>query len=69
MDKEVYQEVSLREQLRLKLLDAGALVTNIEIEETQAKILSPDEIFALGQLPCDTPTSTELIDDDRELKM
>jgi hypothetical protein len=64
MNKDTKHEMSLREQLRLKLLESNSLVTSIEIED-DFEPLSTLEILALGQLPPDTPSSTELIDDGR----
>ena len=65
MDNELHEADSLREQLRLKLLEAKALVTDIEVDTLPSEVLLPDETLVLGQLPPDTPTSTELIDEDR----
>jgi hypothetical protein len=64
MNKQIRQELGLREQLRLKLLEANALVTSIDIEEP-ITILSTEEILKIGQLPPNVPTSTDLIDEDR----
>ena len=64
MNKDTKHELSLREQLRLKLLAANLLVTSIEIEDN-VEPLSTQEILALGQLPPDAPSSTELIDEDK----
>jgi hypothetical protein len=64
MNKDIKHEMRLREQLPLKLLAANALVTSIEIED-DFEPLSTQEILALGQLPPDAPSSTELIDEDR----
>ena len=64
MNNNINQKMRLREQLRLKLLEANALVTSIEIEE-QCAILSAEEILRIGQLAPDAASSTELIDDDR----
>jgi hypothetical protein len=64
MNKDIYQELSVREQLRSKLLQAKALVTSLDIEG-QVTVLSAEEILEIGQLPSDAPSSTQLIDEDR----
>jgi hypothetical protein len=53
-----------REVARAKLLAAGALVTSIRAPE-ETVLLSPEELLRIGTLPPGSPTSDELIDEDR----